>query len=125
MPSLLGGTLAALKAGYAYGETMELALPEVVDLKHAPARSARSRMTSGTDAMALGVAAAGALAERPVFYCSYPITPASALLHALAKLKAGVRPSRRRTRSPRPAPRSALPTRAASASPPPPGPASR
>ena len=68
-----------------------LSLPETVDLKHAPARSARSRMTSGTDAMALGVAAAGALAERPVFYCSYPITPASALLHALAKLKAGVR----------------------------------
>ena len=53
--------------------------------------SARSRMTSGTDAMALGVAAAGALAERPVFYCSYPITPASALLHSLAKLKTGVR----------------------------------
>jgi 2-oxoglutarate ferredoxin oxidoreductase subunit alpha len=88
---LLGGTLAALKAGYAYGETMELSLPEAVDLKHAPKRSPRSRMTSGTDAMALGVAAAGAVAERPVFYCSYPITPASALLHALAKLKAGVK----------------------------------
>jgi 2-oxoglutarate ferredoxin oxidoreductase subunit alpha len=48
-------------------------------------------MTSGTDAMALGVVAAGALAARPVFYCSYPITPASALLHALAKFKVGVR----------------------------------
>ncbi len=90
-PNLLGGTIAALKAGYAYGETMELQLPETVDLKHARARSARSRMTSGTDAMALGVAAAGALAERPIFYCSYPITPASALLHALAKLKTGIR----------------------------------
>ena len=41
--------------------------------------------------MALGVAAAGALSGRPIFYCSYPITPASALLHALAKLKAGVK----------------------------------
>ena len=90
-PALLGGNLAALKAGYAYGETMELSLPEVVDLKHGHVRSARSRMTSGTDAMALGVAAAGTLAERPVFYCSYPITPASALLHSLAKLKSGVR----------------------------------
>jgi 2-oxoglutarate/2-oxoacid ferredoxin oxidoreductase subunit alpha len=90
-PALLGGNRAALKAGYAYGETMELSLPDVVDLKHGHVRSARSRMTSGTDAMALGVAAAGALAERPVFYCSYPITPASALLHALAKLKSGVR----------------------------------
>jgi 2-oxoglutarate ferredoxin oxidoreductase subunit alpha len=90
-PDLLGGTLAALRAGYAYGETMELALPEVVDLKHGRIRGARSRMTSGTDAMALGVAAAGALAARPIFYCSYPITPASALLHALAKLKNGVK----------------------------------
>src|SRR6185503_1292503 len=89
--ALLNGNRAALKAGYAYGETMELSLPAVVDLKHARARSARSRMTSGTDAMALGVAAAGTLAGRPVFYCSYPITPASALLHALAKLKSGVR----------------------------------
>ena len=90
-PALLGGNLAALKAGYAYGETMELALPEVVEIKARKSRSARTRMASGTEAMALGVAAAGALAERPVFYCSYPITPASALLHALAKLKAGVK----------------------------------
>ena len=89
--ALLNGNRAALKAGYAYGETMELSLPAVVDLKHARARSARSRMTSGTDAMALGVAAAGALAGRPIFYCSYPITPASALLHALVKIKAGVK----------------------------------
>lgn len=90
-PALLGGNVAAVKAGYSYGETMELSLPDAVDLKHGHVRGARSRMTSGTDAMALGVAAAGALAGRPVFYCSYPITPASALLHALAKLKAGVR----------------------------------
>ena len=90
-PALMGGNRGALKAGYAYGETMELSLPEVVDLKHGHVRSARSRMTSGTDAMALGVAAAGTLAGRPIFYCSYPITPASALLHALAKIKAGVR----------------------------------
>jgi 2-oxoglutarate/2-oxoacid ferredoxin oxidoreductase subunit alpha len=90
-PALLGGNRAALKAGYAYGETMELAIPEVVDLGPAHARSDRLRMVSGTDAMAFGVAAASALAERPVFYCSYPITPASALLHALAKLRSGVR----------------------------------
>ena len=43
-PALLGGNGAALKAGYAYGETMELALPEVVDLDkaHANARTARA-----------------------------------------------------------------------------------
>ena len=90
-PALLGGNRAALKAGYAYGETMELAIPEAADLEKAQPRTGRARMVSGTDAMALGVAAASALSERPVFYCSYPITPASALLHALAKLKAGIR----------------------------------
>lgn len=90
-PALAGANAAALKAGYAYGETMELALPEVVEITHAPRRSGLARMTSGTDAMALGVAAAGALSGKSVFYCSYPITPASALLHALAKIKSGIR----------------------------------
>src|SRR5690606_25142406 len=46
---------------------------------------------SGTDALALGLLAAGALSGRPLFYCSYPITPASSLLHALAKQKQGMR----------------------------------
>ena len=91
-PALLGGNRAALKAGYAYGETMELVAPRGRRRwRRRTAAPDRSRMISGTDAMALGVAAAGALAGRPVFYCSYPITPASALLHALAKMKAGVR----------------------------------
>ena len=90
-PALKGANAAALKAGFAYGETMELAIPEHVDLTGAQIRHAKSRMTSGTDAMALGVAAAGALSGRAVFYCSYPITPASALLHSLARLKTGVR----------------------------------
>jgi 2-oxoglutarate ferredoxin oxidoreductase subunit alpha len=89
--ALAGANAAALKAGYAYGETMELALPEVVHITHAPKRSAQARMTSGTEAMAVGVAAAGALSGKSVYYCSYPITPASALLHALAKIKSGVR----------------------------------
>src|SRR5690606_15961866 len=90
-PALAGANAAALKAGFAYGETMELAIPEHVDLKGAAARHARSRMTSGSDAMALGIAAAGALSGRAIFYCSYPITPASTLLHSLAKMKTGVR----------------------------------
>jgi 2-oxoglutarate ferredoxin oxidoreductase subunit alpha len=59
-------------------------------LRPAPSET-QARMISGTEAMALGIAAAGALARRSVQYCSYPITPASALLHALAKIKTGVR----------------------------------
>jgi len=89
--ALAAANAAALQAGYGYGETMELALPEVVQITHVPKRMAHARMRSGTEAMALGVAAAGALSGKSVFYCSYPITPASALLHALAKLKTGVR----------------------------------
>jgi 2-oxoglutarate ferredoxin oxidoreductase subunit alpha len=89
--ALAAANAAALKAGHAYGETMELALPEVVHITRAPKRSAQARMTSGTEAMAIGVAAAGALSGKSVYYCSYPITPASALLHALAKIKNGVR----------------------------------
>ncbi len=90
-PALAGANAAALAAGYAYGETMELSIAGAAAILE-PAAEARSvRMTSGTDAMALGIVAAGALAGRPVFYCSYPITPASALLHELAKVRTGVK----------------------------------
>ena len=45
------------------------------------------RTITGTDAMGLGLAAVAALSGLKVTYCSYPITPASALLHFLASLK--------------------------------------
>ncbi len=90
-PDVGGPNAAALKAGYAYGETMEIALPEVVEPEHGDRKSERSRLVSGTQTMALGIVAAGALLERAIYYCSYPITPASALLHELAKIKTGVR----------------------------------
>ena len=44
------------------------------------------RSITGAEALALGIAAAGELADRPVMFCSYPITPASPLLHRLAQL---------------------------------------
>ena len=90
-PATAEANSAALKAGHAHGETMELAVfPEIA----APAKSkarAQAKIISGTHAMALGIAAVAALAERDVVYCSYPITPASALLHALARFEGGVR----------------------------------
>jgi 2-oxoglutarate ferredoxin oxidoreductase subunit alpha len=90
-PEVGGANAAALKAGYAFGETMEVVLPEVEEPIDAASKPGASRLASGTQTMALGIAASGALLERPIFYCSYPITPASALLHELAKLKTGVR----------------------------------
>ena len=82
---------AALRSGHAYGETMELAPSQPLPVLAKTKRASRARMISGTDAMALGIVAVGALSARPVTYCSYPITPASALLHALARMPEGVR----------------------------------
>ena len=77
-PAMRDANIAALHAGHAFGETAELSasLPQLsVD----PARMAPGeyRSVTGAEALALGIAAAGELADREVLYCSYPITPAS------------------------------------------------
>ncbi|HEU4619406.1 MAG TPA: 2-oxoacid:acceptor oxidoreductase subunit alpha [Gammaproteobacteria bacterium] len=78
---------AALRAGHAYGETAELAAA-IPHLSPGRARFAPGeyRGVRGSDALALGIAAAGELADRPIMFCSYPITPASPLLHRLAQM---------------------------------------
>jgi len=87
-PDGLAANKAALNAGHAYGETMELA----VQSPASPLKvSEPYRVITGTDAMALGIAAISSLSGLETFYCSYPITPASALLHALAKIGSGIR----------------------------------
>ncbi len=83
--------IAALKAGHAYGDTLELAAFPGLTEAASPAPLPKARIISGTQAMAFGIAAIAALTERDVLYCSYPITPASVLLHALARMRAGVR----------------------------------
>lgn len=82
--------IAALKAGHAHGETMEIAAYPGLARPQRERTGRGARIISGTDAMALGIAAVAALSGREVLYCSYPITPASALLHALARFKGGV-----------------------------------
>jgi len=79
--------LAALHSGHAYGETAELseALPRFkVCTADLPAGEYRG--ITGAEALSLGLAAAGELADRQVLFCSYPITPASPLLHRLSRL---------------------------------------
>ena len=85
--TLRDANLAALHAGNAYGETAELAaaVPQF-DVAQATFEPGEYRGISGSEALALGLAAAGELADRPLLFCSYPITPASPLLHRLAKL---------------------------------------
>ena len=78
--------LAALRAGHAYGETAELAaaVPHVKAIE-AQFPPGEYRGVRGSEALSLGLAAAGELADRKVIFCSYPITPASTLLHTLAR----------------------------------------
>lgn len=79
--------LTALHSGHAFGETAELseALPRF-DIRKAEMPPGQYRGITGAEALSLGLAAAGELANRPVLFCSYPITPASPLLHRLARL---------------------------------------
>ncbi len=85
-PTIRDANLAALRAGHAYGETAEL----TADVPHVGTETAKFppgeyRGVRGSEALALGLAAAGELADRPIVFCSYPITPASPLLHQLAR----------------------------------------
>lgn len=86
--------MAALDAGHAYGETAELPRqPEVLAAgQPAPLPPGRYRTVTGVEALAYGLVAGGRLAGVELLYGSYPITPASSLLHSLARLAAfGVR----------------------------------
>jgi 2-oxoglutarate ferredoxin oxidoreductase subunit alpha len=86
-PQLRDADIASLRAGHAYGETTELAAAVRRYRLHSPDWPPGTyRSITGAEALALGVAAAGELADRKVLYCSYPITPASPLLHRLARL---------------------------------------
>jgi 2-oxoglutarate ferredoxin oxidoreductase subunit alpha len=93
-PLVRDANLAALDAGHAYGETAELPrLPEVLAAgQPAPLPPGRYRTITGVEALAYGLVEGGRLAGLELFYGSYPITPASGLLHVLARLGAyGVR----------------------------------
>jgi len=80
--------IAALNAGHAYGETAELAGPvKQFRLEPADAAPGLYRTVTGADALALGLVAGAKLSGLPMFFGGYPITPASAILHALARLR--------------------------------------
>ena len=88
MPEIADANVAALNAGHAYAETAELPA-DVRVYKIAPAKATAGvyRNVTGTEALAWGLLAGAELAKVGMTFCSYPITPASALLHTLAKLK--------------------------------------
>jgi 2-oxoglutarate ferredoxin oxidoreductase subunit alpha len=85
-PVIAEANARALKAGYAFGETTEIFHTHY---RVAPARLSPGtyRNITGNEATALGFLTASKLADRPLFYGSYPITPASEILHELSGYK--------------------------------------
>jgi 2-oxoglutarate ferredoxin oxidoreductase subunit alpha len=85
-PLVYDANVAAFKAGYNYGETTEL-FGTSYRVKPVPAEPGTYRNVSGATALALGLVAASKRSGLPLLYASYPITPASELLHELSRLK--------------------------------------
>ncbi len=89
LPNIAAANIACLKAGHAFGETAEL--PDgalVYEIKPATFQPGLYRTVTGTEALAWGLVAGAKLADLRLVFSSYPITPASSVLHVLARLKA-------------------------------------
>jgi len=87
-PVLAEANIAALNAGHAYGETAELAGPmKQHHVAAAPAEPGLYRTVTGAESISLGLVAGVQLAGVKMFFGGYPITPASAILHHLSRLK--------------------------------------
>ena len=82
-PKIVEANQRALKAGYAFGETIEIA-DSHLSVPPAQLHPGQYRSVTGNDATAIGLVAASKLTGRDLFYASYPITPASDILHQLA-----------------------------------------
>jgi len=85
-PEIMAANVAAFQAGWNYGETTE-AFSVRYEVKAAPLAHGTYRNISGNTALAYGLIAASQLAGLPLYLGSYPITPASDILHELAKHK--------------------------------------
>lgn len=85
-PEVADANIAALKAGYYMGETAEL-FPVRYRVAPAPIKPGKYRKVTGNEALAMGLVAAAELAKKKLHYCTYPITPASDILHYLAPQK--------------------------------------
>jgi 2-oxoglutarate ferredoxin oxidoreductase subunit alpha len=83
---VLKANLAAFRAGFNFGETAEL-FDHVFEVRPARLEPGLYTNINGNTALAWGIIAAGQCAKLPVFLGSYPITPASDVLHELSKHK--------------------------------------
>lgn len=86
LPEVRDANIAVLKTGYHYGETSET-FSNTFDIKPAKMPAGTYRNIIGNQATAIGMIAAANKAGIDLFYGGYPITPASDILHALARHK--------------------------------------
>lgn len=85
-PEIAAANIKVLKAGYFYGETAEI-FSSRVTVKQAELKPGTYRNITGNEALVLGLVAAARKSNMPMFLGTYPITPASDILHGLAKYK--------------------------------------
>ncbi|MGW0020791.1 2-oxoacid:acceptor oxidoreductase subunit alpha [Rhodococcus sp. NPDC003382] len=85
-PDVAQANILALRAGWNYGETTE-SFASRFEIAAAALPSGTYRQITGNTALAYGLVAAGRTAGMDVFLGTYPITPASDILHELSKLK--------------------------------------
>ncbi len=86
-PDILNANITALKSGWNYGDNTEIFRTRYKTTK-AQLPAGTYRNISGNQAVAIGIVAAAEKAGLPIFLGSYPITPASDILHELSKYKA-------------------------------------
>jgi 2-oxoglutarate ferredoxin oxidoreductase subunit alpha len=87
-PVLADANIAALDAGHAYGETAEISGPlRKLLVEPSVAEPGLYRTVTGAESISYGLVAGAQLAGLPIFFGGYPITPASAILHNLVKMK--------------------------------------
>jgi 2-oxoglutarate/2-oxoacid ferredoxin oxidoreductase subunit alpha len=85
-PELAKANEIALKTGYNFADTTEVFTTHYT-IKKAKIAPGKYRKITGNEATAIGFVVASQLAGRPLFYGSYPITPASDILHELSRHK--------------------------------------
>ena len=85
-PEIAAANEAALRAGWAFGETTE-AFGESYQVEAAELTAGTYRNIMGNQALAWGLITASKISSKDLFYGTYPITPASDILHELTKYK--------------------------------------
>ena len=86
VPDIAEANKKSLQAGFNFGDTCEM-FPNTYQVHQADLPTGKYRQITGNRGIALGIAASASLSGKTVFYGSYPITPASDILHEIANYK--------------------------------------